>query len=295
MQLRYVISATMITGSVDICFNLILILLGNYKLIWVGPYSSFVWVSILAYAITKHRLMNIAVVISKAMAHIITTIFLAAVYLIFTYSYITLVSAKIGLAFIAISVLYGLLVGEVFQLVRTRVQTATDRAFIKGWYDYRKVQREASSGLAKAMSRSEIIDAIYPTLNNEVDAQGIHLFFLDKETDRLVEIDAETKSPLPSSFLDKQSKFLDKLLSKRDIVFMDKSDPIEGRLCIPAFSDHHIIACIVLGRKRSEDEYSEDDLALFRTVKEGIENALEYKIKPYEEVKQKLIEAQVQL
>jgi len=65
LQIKYVIMATLISVTFGAYFNLYLILCGNYRYIWVGPYSSFIWASIITYAIVTYRLMDIKVVITR--------------------------------------------------------------------------------------------------------------------------------------------------------------------------------------------------------------------------------------
>jgi hypothetical protein len=59
LRLKYILFSTLPSTLIGAFFNLYLILLGNYKYIWVGPYCSFVFASGVSYAILKHRLMGI--------------------------------------------------------------------------------------------------------------------------------------------------------------------------------------------------------------------------------------------
>ncbi|MBU1997688.1 MAG: hypothetical protein KKF78_11130, partial [Candidatus Omnitrophica bacterium] len=56
---KYLLLAMVPTALVGAYFNLFLILIGNYKYIWVGPYCSFIMVFVTAYTIIKYRLMDI--------------------------------------------------------------------------------------------------------------------------------------------------------------------------------------------------------------------------------------------
>ena len=66
MRIKYVIYGTLPSTVLGSYFNLYLILLGNYRYIWVGPYCSFILVGVIAYAIYKHRLMDIRVAVTRA-------------------------------------------------------------------------------------------------------------------------------------------------------------------------------------------------------------------------------------
>ncbi|MFH1684225.1 MAG: histidine kinase N-terminal 7TM domain-containing protein, partial [Candidatus Margulisiibacteriota bacterium] len=78
---------------------------------------------LLAYAITKHRLMDISVVISRLVAEIISILFLGTIYLGMVWAYQAYVSPSIGLGFVAMTILYGIFVGQVHQRIRLFIQT----------------------------------------------------------------------------------------------------------------------------------------------------------------------------
>ncbi|NIT73509.1 hypothetical protein GWO43_22050, partial [candidate division KSB1 bacterium] len=46
-------------------FNLFLPALGNYQHIWLGPIFSLIMVASLAYAVFKHRLFNVRIVVAE--------------------------------------------------------------------------------------------------------------------------------------------------------------------------------------------------------------------------------------
>ena len=58
-QLKYVFWATLLTSIVGTYFNLFLILIGNYKYVWVGPYNSLILAAVVTYAVAKEHLFDI--------------------------------------------------------------------------------------------------------------------------------------------------------------------------------------------------------------------------------------------
>jgi signal transduction histidine kinase len=65
MQIKYVFIGTSIAMAWGMMFNLFLPLIGNYKLIWLGPYLSLAMIGFIAYAIFKHHLMNIKIITTE--------------------------------------------------------------------------------------------------------------------------------------------------------------------------------------------------------------------------------------
>jgi len=240
-----------------------------------------IYVIMVTYAIVKHRLMNISVVISRTVAWAITILFLGSIYVLLAWLYRTFVTAQIDWVFLAGTVLYGVLVGVSFQKIRLFLQTAADRAFIKGWYDYREVLRKVATGLAKALTREDIVKTLYPIFQDDIDISESHLYFLDRSSATFIEWDPQTLEPRKESALTKDYSLIKQVSAQKEVAVFDK------KLCVPSFSGGDLVALFVLGKKRSEDEYNDDDIELFRTVSEYVAIALEYIVKPYEEVKER--------
>jgi len=64
-QFRYVLFGIGIAYVFGALFNLILPLLGNYRLIWIGPYFLVLMAISFTYAIIKHHLLNIRVIATE--------------------------------------------------------------------------------------------------------------------------------------------------------------------------------------------------------------------------------------
>lgn len=272
-------------------------ILFNPNLSYVSFYVFEVaYISVTAYAITKHRLMNISVVISRTLAWSTTVIFLGGIYSGLVWLYQIYVSIQINLMFLAGTILYGILVGATFQKIRIFLQTTADRTFVKGWYDSRKVLRKIATGLGKTLTHEDIVKALYPIFQDDMDISESRVYFLDRNSASYIEWVPGTEGAKTNNVLSAEASLVKHILSQRDIM------SFEGKLCVPSFSGDQLVAIFILGRKRSEDEYSDEDYEVFRTIGEYVAIALEYIVKPYEEVKEKfeaserkLVEAERQI
>ena len=237
-----------------------------------------VYTVIIAIAITKHRLMDISVVISRTFAWLLTVLFLGSIYTGLLMFYRTYISIQIDLLFWAWTILYGIFVGQTFQKIRVFLQTTADKTFIKGWYDYRKVQRKISSELRKAISFEDTIKTVRDSLDEELDISKIIILLPDKEarafTGGELEISAE-------------DALIKRIRDKKDIVLKGDYHALQAELRIPCFSDGELSALILLGKKRSEESYNEQDIDILRTLSDEISDTL-LRIRPYEEVKEDL-------
>ncbi|OHB19582.1 MAG: hypothetical protein A2666_01735 [Parcubacteria group bacterium RIFCSPHIGHO2_01_FULL_47_10b] len=79
VQLLYVTVGTFIAFVFGSLFNLIFPLIGNYQLIWLGPYFTLVMVVSITYAIFKHHLLNMRVIGNEIFTGFILIVFCAQV------------------------------------------------------------------------------------------------------------------------------------------------------------------------------------------------------------------------
>ncbi len=229
---------------------------------------------IIAYAVTKHRLLNISLAISRTAAWIISASFLGVLYLVLVMLYRTFIFPGVDTVFITLSVLYGIAAGVSFQNIRFFVQTGADKAFIKGWYDYRKVQRKITSELRRAFSIDDVVSVIKKNLDEQVDISRVSVLMPDKAGDF-----ASPEMRIPAD-----SDLIKTMMGNREILLKNESPALPDELCVPCFSVDELSALIILGKKRSEDPYNEQDFDLLETISDEISDAI-FRIKPYEEVK----------
>jgi signal transduction histidine kinase len=286
-QSIYVFLGFFISSGIILILNLILeqVIFVPREIARFGIYGLIIFEGLTAYAITKHRLMDIRVVISRTAAWLITVGLLGSIYLGLVWLYRTFISPRIDLLFLAWTILYGILVGETFQRIRLFLQTTADKAFVKGWYDYRKVQRKISSDLRKAVSLEDAVKVIRGNLDEELDISQIDILLPDRKV----------KAFIGKEFQISMDDALIKIAhEKKDIISREDIPSIPLQLVAPCFSNGELSALIMLGKKRSEDPYNDQDLDLLRTLSDEISDTL-LRIRPYEEAKQDLVVAEREL
>jgi len=247
-----------------------------------GIHFIFVFQFVLAYTILKYQLMNIKATLSKMGALIVSAIIYGLGYFFLAYFYTTVlrITPK-SYVFIAISLSYGLATGLYFNRTRLFLQTKAERIFIKGWYDYRQVLRKVASSIARALTREDVVKTIFPIFHDDIDISEVNIYFFNELTGDYVERDPEAGEFKSRKPLSKDAPLIEQILAKRGIVAID------GKISVPCFSGDELIALFIFGKKCSEDEFTSDDLELFKTISDYVAIALEYIVKPYEEVKAK--------
>lgn len=273
--------------------------IGPPALALIGNYAVTLYGMTVAYTITKHRLMNISVVISRVVAEVLTILFLASIYLGFVWLYLNYFSARISLSFIALTIAYGILVGQVHQKIRLFVQTTSDKVFLRGKYDYYKELSEASLQVGEKLSLSSILSILYKVFYEVVEISNPRVFLPiyfsepEKVSDRYVAYDRETLTPQKGGEEIKFDDPLVKQLISTRAPILNSHDP-DKELIVPCLLEDRLIAIFILGRKLSEDPYTDEDVRLLEVLASQVAIALDH-TRSYEKIKMDLETAERQL
>lgn len=277
-----------------------------------------------AYAITKHRLMDIRVVINRAAAWILTVVILGSIYLGLIQLYRAYVSLQTDLFFLIWSIFYGIFVGETFQRIRLHLQTTSEKLILKGKYDYYKVLAEVASKITEKFGTKNILETLYSVFTNDMEVSTPRVLLPEdykvkgKPSKAFVEFDKEgqrkpdglsiKKSSEAYAYLERHDKYLmleeikDKLTLPsldEEVVNILKSmtktmerEKIE--ILIPCIYKDKIQAMIIIGKKLSEDPFTEEDLSLLKILASQTAIAID-STRTYEEVYEDLQKAQTEI
>jgi len=255
---------------------------------------------LLAYAITKHHLMDISVVISRAVAEILAVLFHTAVYFALVWLYMNFISDKINWVFFSGTVFYGFIVGQTHQTIRIFLQTTSEKIFLHGKYDYYSVLGEASASVAHRLSVPSILEILYEAFNNAMEVSRPKIFLPEHFSDQeqvsnryLVYNEKGEANRSPDALaIPTNDKLVGSLLVGREPFFADFDQA--KQLFIPCILEDRLIAIFVLGPKLSEDAYTREDTRLLKILASQAALALDH-ARSYEKIKADLDQAQRQL
>lgn len=312
-QLLYIILATALTGFIDIWFNLILILMGNYKYIWVGPYSSFVWISVLSYAITKEDLFDIKIVINRTAARILTNAFFISVYGLSLYAFWQYSGSRITPFFIVFTIIFGIVVGEWYKPVCEIIQTGLIDKWITDFYDQNVLLASISKRIGLLSEREDILSVLAEEFMLKIRIPKAVLI------ERVIKGSSETIFMVKVSYLRNKKEdtdneknvfyitaehlakpieltgdFISSFSDNTPISFSKLSGVAQSQLqpfefdkekgcIIPLFSEQKE-GFLVLDKRVSETAYSKKDIQFFDMIQNYLAEVFK-RLKPYEEIK----------
>ncbi len=274
----------------------------------LAPFTTVFFLSFTTYAIIRHRLLDIRLVITRSLIYgiLLTVVSLAFIF-------ITIISAQffggsatsrnaISVA-VAVLIVFGL---DPFKSLLSRV---TDRIFFKAKVDYQQVLREVSETLSFELDLRKLITSVRETLVRELkvkysatllrktggfgtekfealpDLLAVNPNLSIRNDSALIQFLREHRHPSLLESLER--KIDDTPEDKRGPLIASRSEfeRMGGALAAPIYAQGHLIAVLVLGPKLSGDTFSNDDLRLLEVLAPSIGSAIQ-KANLFEEVRQ---------
>ncbi|MDY6855218.1 MAG: ATP-binding protein [Thermodesulfobacteriota bacterium] len=283
----------------------ILALFNFFPMIGIGIYPignfGFVPMIILAFAVLKHNLLDIELLIRRGIVYSVLTTILTVLYACAIVVF-DIVFKKIEFSeSLLFPVFFFLAIVFFFTPLKERVQKTIDKLFFKGKYDYQKTLRDISQAMTSILDMDEIIQRIIDAIVYSMKVKAVSIFLWDpkeevftihgmkgefQEDMKTLKLDQET--PLIALLLDKKKE-----ISRHDIEdsnipqsskkeSLQQLDCLSASLIIPMVFRDSIKGFINLGHKKSYEVFTSEDMELLQTLASqssiSLENAKSYKI-----------------
>lgn len=283
IQIKYCFLGIFLTFFPAITLNLILPSLGTSKFSQLGPSSTLIMLCFLTYAILKHRLMDIDIVLKKG------TTLIVLMLLLFVPSFLLILLGQ-KLFFLKISYLFTLiivallfLVTIVFNKIRPQTEKMVEQLLFRNRYDYRETLGNFSKAMVSILDLQSLSGRIFETITQTMGVDKASLFLWSEEKAGYSLFESKNISlsaspthipkddPLPQ-YLQKMGEIIirEELAKGANIQALkdvaDKMSLLEAEATIPFISKRQLIGMINLGYKFSRDIYSHEDIGLLNTL-----------------------------
>jgi len=288
-QLSFILMGAIGFGGVSMLVSFIL---PFFNIKTVAPFdaqSSLIFVGLSSYAIVKHRLMDIRMVVARSVAYAVLVLILAGFYAAAILAAQSLVfpSANYSPGYIALQIALAIIMAISFQPLRRWVTKVTDKIFFKNSYDKDDLLSELSHMLGSTIVLIEMLYQVSDILTREMKASRT-LFALVKDENRLYTVQANGYKETPDvDPRDVQHIAKDGIMVADEL--LDNSThkrllrQYDAALAIPLKTEKEIVGVLLLGEKSSGDMYSQQDLNVLEIIAPEIAVAIE-NAKSYEEI-----------
>jgi signal transduction histidine kinase len=270
----------------------------------VGTYPlgnlAFIPLLLLAFAVLKHDLLDIGVVVQKSLVYSLLTGLLTGSYALMIISFHQLFKGVGRETSIYFLVLFFLMIVFVFDPLKKRVQVIIDRILFRGKYDYQKTVAALSDAMASMLNLDEIVEKVLRTLTGVMYLNGGFVMLLD-ERERRLKVHSQMGNGLilKAMSIKKSSPLIREIgRRKREVTLYNVEEwasacedgaqlqedfgMLGGTVIIPMIFKGEINGLLVLGNKAPAGLFTPEDLELLRTLANqcavSIENAKAYQV-----------------
>ncbi len=312
MQIRYVFFGTFLSANLGMVTNLILPTLGVFSVNWLGQILSIIMVSFIAYAVIRHRLMDISLILKR------TIIYSVLLVMIFSfYAALILLSQRFfqNTFGSTISIILGaFLMALGFEPLRRIFQRLTEQIFFKREYDPEEVLSRISRILSTIVDLKGILLSVNEILIQQLKLSSMATLVMDEASQRLILLaqvgellpeNFEIKHDLPDPFSEYyfKQKMPDEILSyydlrremeeglstSRHLSLTEHMERYSIILAFPIISKDKLIGLFLFGSKRSGDIYTTEDIRIFEIISKQAATSIE-NAKLYEKLQQQMEE-----
>ena len=238
---------------------------------------------LIAYAILRHKLLDIQIVVRLGLLYSITTAILGLVYFLVMTLTLNVVETFSGGRIFLLSAIVAFLTAVIISPLRETAQSWIDRLFYRERYDASLMLQRLSQTTASLLDLDKITQIVLSDLVKTMHI-GHAAIFIKSESDESYHLQAEKGTPqIPAmqfssnhpviKWISHQNQILSKNILNINPIFKamwkketDYLNEFPAQLLVPLNSKGNLIGFIIVGSKRSAQAYSHDDEVALSTL-----------------------------
>jgi signal transduction histidine kinase len=227
------------------------------------------YVCTVAYAITRYHLMEIEVIIKKSLVFAGMFVFAFGVFVTIT----LLVSRLIGGSSIISLAISALIITIFLRSLETWLVNATDKFLFQKKYEYKQILKAFIDEVITVLNLDEVVNSTLELLDKTLHPYTSAIFILNKVEDKYQLYSSQGLEAKDIIFTS-ESKLITFLKNTKDPAVIKQIDGIIGvspeiagemarlkaAIVLPLILHSDLIGFISLGKKKSDEEYTKDDL-----------------------------------
>ena len=247
----------------------------------LGTVGNVVYVSVIAYAIVRHRLMDVDYVVRKFISFSLAAALVLAPGAAGLYALSQALQAEAPGVFVCAALAVALLAVVLIPALQDALETRVHRALFPQVYDYRLRLRQLAAALVHVLERSALVARLGEALTDILDVEGCHIFVREEAKSPLVLAHSAPQSTaeLPGDVAHALEPLTEPLLTSELQAMRSPAAAyfraMNWEVAIPLRIDDRLTGLIALGRNRDFRIFSAEDLQLLATVAAGASVALE--------------------
>ena len=241
----------------------------------LDDYILVAYLLVIAYAIVRHKLFDVEVVVRRTVVFAGLSLVVWLVIGVISFWLPTQLLALFGLKVPAVwlNTLSVVIIVRLFERVKKRLIELTNRYLFQKTYDYKQLLKQLSEQVMTLVDLRELVQMTVSTLSGTMSLDGCGLWLRDPDAGMMTlmassgGLDAErtldASGPLPSALRTTQSPLgLDAVTGRAPIPPEAGAalQRLKARLAVPLLLHDELIGVLALGKKKSDEPFSQEDL-----------------------------------
>jgi PAS domain S-box-containing protein len=244
----------------------------------LGSYFGFPWVVLTYYAITRHRLFDLRLAASRAIAILLLMVLFSGVHIAFFLLFKSVLGDVLAIV-LSLSLMATLFFGTSFS---RKIQEWIQRLVVKNRYDYQLILKESMRAMVTILDLDELLTHIIGNIKKSLETENICLYLkgesagqymlrlgsgLHVETARLRPMDESLITVLQRAGRAVIPEELQGVLQADEFSRLeDFMKAIGAEVIIPMFSKGQVQGFLTLGQKGNREAYLQSDFDLLESL-----------------------------
>ncbi|MEK7075724.1 MAG: ATP-binding protein [Patescibacteria group bacterium] len=262
LQIKYILIGTSISIIAAALFDILLPLQGIDYLYALGPACTALLILSTVYAIAKHNLLEIKVVIQRGVIYSILIALVVGFYLLLLFVLRSVYFEPTGTTASLVSAIITTLLG-IFgaPLLERILRKITDKVFFKERYDYSKAVQELVRILNEEIEFEALVNESKNTLQKILKTKTIHFLFL-KSNPNSMSSEPTAKEELLSSENIQGIREILPIDELKNEILLSGAKYYNAELIVPLVAGEKVVGLAFIPEKLSGEQYSNQDIDL---------------------------------
>jgi len=237
-----------------------------------------------AFAIIRFKLMDIELIINRSLVYSFLTIFTVTVYLFFVRFLHEFVSRLANIQEVVVAAIAALAAAAAFHPARRKIQHFVDKSFFRVSFDYRESNRSFNEKAHRMAVKDHLVEYFLTKVENTLPLESSGILVYSVQGDKKIRI--VTKAGGKELDLRQTEVFEQSRISaKRGAVRMEEGIDFSNEMILADSGLEVVISLpfrfmdlegfLLLGKKKSGERYSPEDLDLLLSMANGLALNLE--------------------
>ncbi len=283
LQIKYLIVGITETFALLILTNFIAVVVFHYSgFVIFGPMFSLILVGFITYAIIRHRLLEVKIIVVRSVIYTLLILLIAALYTVGVFLISQyLFKIDIDNQVVQLHALLAIFVAFTFVPLRNFIEKVTSRIFFKGKYNQNALVYRLNTIIASTISLEKLTrKTLQQVISKLRITHGAFIIYTKRKFEIISEgpgIYDDEKKAINTLYSLKRTSIFDEEKNKRT---KDLMRALDVALVMPLFERGEKVGILLLGEKKTGQIYSQQDIALLEifgpAISVAIQNAKSY-------------------